>query len=147
MGRMNRFIRCLFLEDVGNEFIQAATPGEPLVGGARGLVVRRVDADVVQVLHERIRAEILLGAHAHEQVMDLLVELVGIREGAVVESLEIGARHIEDGATEGAHPRELVSPRRFVVPSREPFDKSGEPKVTVFKTLYLFFIVSSAATC
>ena len=43
--------------------------------------------------------------------MDLLVELRGIGEGAVVQGLEIGARHIEDRAAESAHPRELVQVR------------------------------------
>ena len=78
------------------------------MGSAFRLRVDGVYAQVVELLHRLGSAEHLvhtLCAAAHEEVVNLLVELLGIGEHAVV-----GCFHVEteDGPAEGAHVGELV---------------------------------------
>lgn len=88
--------------------MQAAAPGEPLVGGARALVEVSIDAHVLQLLDHLLGAEILLGAYAQEEVVNLLVEVWAI-EYAISNGVNI---HAEEGAREGADVGELVEVRK-----------------------------------
>ena len=96
------------LEQMGDELVETAAPGEPLMGGTCRLGVVGVDTHLVEVLHHFLRAEHLvhaLGSAAHQEVVDLLVELLGIGEHTIVGGLQVEA---EDGTTEGSHVGELV---------------------------------------
>ena len=93
---------------MGDELVEAATPGEPLVGGACGLGVVGIDAHGIQALYHLLRAEHLVHAFcstAHQEVVDLLVERLGVGEHTVVGGLQVEA---EDGTAEGSHIGELV---------------------------------------
>ena len=67
-----------------------------------------VDAHLVEILHHLLRTEHLVHAlcsTAHQEVVDLLVERLGIGEHTVVGGLQVEA---EDGTAEGSHIGELV---------------------------------------
>ena len=42
----------MFLEQMGDEFVEAATPGEELVGGAGGLAAVHLDAQVAKLFDD-----------------------------------------------------------------------------------------------
>ena len=91
-----------------DELVEATAPGKPLMGGAGGLGVLDVDAHLVEVLYHLLCAEHLihaLGSAAHQEVVDLLVERLGIGEHTIVGGLQVEA---EDGTTEGSDVGELV---------------------------------------
>ena len=91
-----------------DELFQATSPGEPLVVSTCRLVIVGVDAQSLEVVDEFLCAEHLIhsfrAAH-HEEVVNLLVELVGTGEDTVVGCFGVKT---EDGTAEGSHVGELV---------------------------------------
>ena len=91
-----------------DKFVETTTPGEPFVGGARRLRVVGVDTHLIEAIHQFLGTEHLvhtLSSATHQEVVDLLVERLGIGEHTVVGSLHV---EVEDGAAEGSDVRELV---------------------------------------
>ena len=91
-----------------DKLFQASTPGKPLMIGACRLVILGFDTHRIEVVDEFLCTEHLVHAFCsthHEEVVDLLVELVGTCEDTVVGSLEVEP---EDGTAEGSHVRELI---------------------------------------
>lgn len=74
--------------------MQAAAPGEPFVGGARALVEVGIDAHVLQLLDHLLGAEVLFGAYAQEEVVNLLVEVWAV-EDTVSDGVNV---HAEESA-------------------------------------------------
>ena len=90
-------------EKMGYELTETSAPGKPFVVGACRFVIVGVDTHVVEALDEFLGAEHLVhtfSAAHHEEIVNLLIELVGIGEHAIVSSLRV---ETEDGATESAH--------------------------------------------
>lgn len=84
---------CLFLaslEQVWQELMQAAAPGEPLVSSTLALEEVSINAHLVQLLDHSLCAEVLLGATTQEEIVNLLVEVWTI-EYAVSNSVDIHA--------------------------------------------------------
>ena len=91
-----------------DELLESPAPGEPFVSRALRLGIDGVDAHVVQTLHHLLSTEHLvhaLSAATHEEIVDFLVEVVGIGEHTVVGRLHV---EVEDGTAERAHPGEFV---------------------------------------
>ena len=102
-------------EKMGDELAETSAPGKPFVVGACRFVIVGVDTHVVEALDEFLGAEHLVHAFRathHEEIVNLLVELVGIGEHAIVGSLRV---ETEDGATESAHIREEVHVLQYKV--------------------------------
>ena len=76
--------------------------------GAGRFIELHIDAHRLEVGRHFLRTEVLLTAAAHEEVLHLLVELVGILEHTVKACLNIDA---EERATECAEICELVEMR------------------------------------
>ena len=95
----------LLFEEVGNELMESATPGQELVGCAWRLAGVDLDAQLAQLTYDVAALNEVLFTPVHVHVVNLLVELVGIGEDSVVGGLHIEA---EDGSAEGAQPCELV---------------------------------------
>ena len=89
--------------------LEATTPREPLVMSAWRHIKLHIDAHRLEVGRHFLRTEVLLTAAAHEEVLHLLVELVGILEHTVKACLNIDA---EERATECAEICELVEMRK-----------------------------------
>lgn len=97
--------KILLLEQVGNELMESATPGQELMAGASRLAAVHLDTHLAQLLHDVTALDEVVGTPVHVHIMYLLVELISIGENAVVGGLHVEA---EDGAAEGSEPSELI---------------------------------------
>ena len=95
----------LLLKQMGNEFVETATPGQELMTGALGDGGIYLDAKLTQTVDDGLTLDEVVGTPVHIHIMYLLVELVGIGKDAVVGGLHVEA---EDGAAEGSEPGKLV---------------------------------------
>ena len=79
----------LLLKQMRDELMEATTPGEELVTCTLGY--RRVDLDtqLVQAIHDGLTLDEVLATPVHIEVMNLLVELVGIGKDTIVGGLDI----------------------------------------------------------
>ena len=78
------------------------------MGCPRGDITGIFYAGIVEHLVEGGSAEAFFRAVGHEEDRDVLVELGGICEDSVVESLDVLSREYEDSSAEGADSAEEV---------------------------------------
>ena len=85
--------------------MESTTPCQELVSGTlrnRGV---NLDAQLTQTIDDRLTLDEVVSTPVHIEVMNLLVECIGIGKNTVV-----GGFHVktEDGTAESTHPGELV---------------------------------------
>ena len=99
--------RALFAEELCGEVMEAAAPGEPLVGRAVGDVGHAVDAVGAEGVDARGEAGAFGGAPADVEEAHLAVEGGRVGKGAVEDGGDIVFRDAAEAA-EGRDPRELI---------------------------------------
>ena len=95
-------------KEVGYELTETATPRQPLMVCTCGLIVVDIDAQRLEVVHRLLGLEHLVHAFCtahHQEIVYLLVKLIGPRKNAVVGRIDVQA---EDSTAEGTDVRELV---------------------------------------
>ena len=80
------------------KFLEATSPSEPFMGCALRFIKYDINSDSLQVVGHLLGSKVLIRSASHKEIMDLLVELVGIGKYTVETSLYI---HPKDGPTEG----------------------------------------------
>ena len=91
----NGIARSLLVEDDRSEFAEAATPGQPLVGGSLGNEERGLDAEFIEGIRDALCVfGSFLGAEADEDVVDVL-------GGIFLRGLERAVERLVDRAVHG----------------------------------------------
>ena len=105
------FLILIILEEMRDEGIETASPGEPLMMGARRNEVIDVDTHGFKVGGHLARTEVLLTSAAHKEVVHLTVKLLCSCKDTIETCLDINGK--EFYSQPSISPNENISVQNF----------------------------------